>query len=273
MFRPPVDRASVAGTGVAMRTKAIGQQLITLDSVDSTNKRAAELVAEGKAAHGAVILAHEQTAGRGQRGRIWRSGAGLDLTFSLVLGFEHLKVAEQFILAKIASVAVHDVVAGAMRMAVDRASDKVRIKWPNDVLVDRRKVSGILIKNDVVGGLVMNSIIGIGLNVNSGELDAEFNATSLRMETGLEHDRIDLLEQLCQRLESHLDSWHKDPDVLARTYTELLWSRGRYADFELDGKPYSARPMDVDEDGRLLVEDEEGKVRVLGHDRLRFAPR
>ncbi len=256
-----------------MRTKVIGQELITLDSVDSTNKHAAGLLAQGKVSHGAVILAHEQTAGRGQRGRIWRSGAGLDLTVSVLLHFEQLKASDQFALAKIAALAVHDVVSGAMKVAVDRSNEITRIKWPNDVLVDRRKVAGILIKNEVVGGLVMNSILGIGINVNSGDLDAEFNATSLRMETGLEHDRMALLEELCQRLEERLEGWHKDPDALGRAYTALLWSRGRYADLELDGQPFSARPMDVDEDGRLLVEDEDGKVRVFGYDRLRFAAR
>jgi BirA family biotin operon repressor/biotin-[acetyl-CoA-carboxylase] ligase len=256
-----------------MRTKVIGQEFITLGSVDSTNKHAAELLAQGKLSHGAVILADEQTAGRGQRGRIWRSGSGLDLTASVLLHFDHLKASEQFVLAKIVSLAVHDVVSAAMKMAVDRGSELTRIKWPNDVLIDRRKVSGILIKNDVVGGLVMNSIVGIGINVNSGDLDAEFNATSLRMETGMEHDRLALLEHLCQRLEHHLGSWQNDTDSLGRAYTSLLWGRGRYTAFELDGQPFSARPMDVDEDGRLLVEDEEGKVRVFGYDRLRFAPR
>ena len=256
-----------------MRTQVIGQELITLKSVDSTNKHAAELLAQGKLAHGAVILAEEQTAGRGQRGRIWRSGSGLDLTASVLLHFEHLKASEQFVLAKIASLAVHDVISSAMKVAVDRSGELTRIKWPNDVLVDRRKISGILIKNEVVGGLVMNSILGFGINVNSGDLDAEFNATSLRMETGLEHDRLALLEHLCQRLEHQLDVWQNDPDGLARAYTDRLWARGRYADFELDGHPFSARPMDVDEDGRLLVEDEEGKVQVFGYDRLRFAPR
>lgn len=256
-----------------MRTKIIGQQLIELESVGSTNKHAAELLAQRKVAHGAVILAHEQTDGRGQRGRIWRSGANLDLTISIVLQFEHLKAGEQFTLAKVASLAVHDVASSAMKVAVDRGSDPVRIKWPNDVLVDRRKVSGILIKNDIVGGLVMNSIIGIGINVNSGELDAEFNATSLRMETGTEHDRTELLELLCQRLEHHLELWQSDHEALSRAYTSLLWARGRYADLELDGQPFSARPMDVDEDGRLLVEDEDGRVQVFGYDRLRFAAR
>ena len=256
-----------------MRTQVIGQELIRLDSVDSTNKLAAELLAQGKLSHGAVILADEQTAGRGQRGRIWRSGSGLDLTASVVLRTENLKASEQFVLAKIAALAVYDVVANALTVAVDRSSDRVRIKWPNDILVERRKISGILIKNEIVGGLVMNSVVGIGINVNSGDLDAEFNATSLRMETGLEHDRIGLLEHLCQRLEFRLDLWRTDPDALAGAYTGLLWSRGRYTDLELDGQPFSARPMDVDEDGRLLVEDENGKVQVFGYDRLRFAPR
>ncbi len=256
-----------------MRTKVIGQHVITLESVDSTNKHAAELLAKREVAHGAVILAHQQTDGRGQRGRIWRSGAGLDLTMSFVLQFENLRATDQFALAKVASLAVHDMVASAMKMAVDRGRDEVRIKWPNDVLIGRRKISGILIKNDVVGGLVMNSILGIGVNVNSGELDAEFNATSLRMETGTEHDRLALLEDLCERIEHYLALWTTEPDTLALNYAALLWARGRFADLELDGQPYSARPMDVDEDGRLLVEEEDGKVQVYGYDRLRFAAR
>ncbi len=255
----------------SMRTRIIGQQLIELASVDSTNMCAAELLALKEIGHGAVILAHEQTDGRGQRGRIWRSGAGLDITTSVVLLPQHLPANEQFVLAKIAALAVHDVVAEAMRMAV--GGEPVRIKWPNDILVDRRKVAGILIANELVAGMVVSSVLGIGINVNSSELDAEFNATSLRMETGLVHDRLALLEGLCQRLEHYLDLWESGDRQFHSRYTDLLWSRGRYADLELDGQPFSARPVDVDAHGRLLVEDEAGHVQAFALERLRFANR
>lgn len=255
-----------------MRTRIIGQQFIRLAKVDSTNKYAADLLAANKAAHGTVVLADEQTAGRGQRGRIWRSAPGLDIATSVLLLPNGLKATDQFLLAKVAALAVHDVVAEAMRMAIGRP-DRVRIKWPNDILIDRRKVAGILIKNDVVGGLVMNTVIGVGINVNSSELDAEFNATSLRMETGVEQDRMALLEQFCIRLEHWWEVSTSRPVDLDDRYRELLWSKGRFAELELDGTPITARPVDVGPDGRLLVELESGEVAAFGLERLRFAPR
>jgi BirA family biotin operon repressor/biotin-[acetyl-CoA-carboxylase] ligase len=256
-----------------MGTRVIGSVFISLDSVDSTNKYAADLIADDRAPHGTVILALEQTAGRGQRGRTWKSAKGLDLAASVVLRPLWLSADRQFLLAQVAALAVHDVVADAMRTAVDRRNEQVRIKWPNDVLIDRRKVAGILIQNELTGTTVATSIIGIGLNVNSSELEAELNATSLRMETGLEQDLQALLVLLCQRLEHWLDLANVHAPELALRYAALLWSRNRFADMELDGEPFSARPMDVDPAGRLLVEDARGQVKAFGLDRLRFAAR
>jgi BirA family biotin operon repressor/biotin-[acetyl-CoA-carboxylase] ligase len=257
----------------AMGTRVIGTVFISLDSVDSTNKYAADLVAQDKASHGTVILAREQTAGRGQRGRTWKSAKGLDIATSVVLCPHWLNADRQFILAQAAALAVHDVVAEAMRTAVDKRGEQVRIKWPNDVLIDRRKVAGILIQNELSGVKVATSIIGIGINVNSSELDADLNATSLRMESGLEQDREALLGRLCRRLEHWLDLAEAGAGELGVRYASLLWSRNRFADMELDGAPYSARPMDVDPSGRLLVEDASGQVQAFGLDRLRFAAR
>jgi BirA family transcriptional regulator, biotin operon repressor / biotin---[acetyl-CoA-carboxylase] ligase len=256
-----------------MGTPTIGHRFVELSTVDSTNKYAADLLVAKNVVHGTVILAHEQTEGRGQRGRLWRSAAGLDIAASTVLLPEHLPAGEQFVLAKIAALAVHDVVTDAMRVSVGRSADRVRIKWPNDVLIDRRKVAGILIANEVVGGFVVSSVLGIGINVNSSELDAEFHATSLRMETGMEVDRQALVKDLCARLEHWWQAHLVQDPVLSARYSELLWSKGRFADFELDGQPFSARPMDVDGDGRLLVEDERGTVAAYGLERLRFGQR
>lgn len=255
-----------------MAPRSIGQQFIELASVDSTNKYAAEQLALRKLRHGAVILAHEQTAGRGQRGRVWRSGGGLDLTASVVLMPQRMRVAGQAVLAKMAALAVHDVVADAFRQA-GLATGPVRIKWPNDVLVDRRKISGILIKNEVVGTLVQSCVVGIGLNVNNTDLEADIQATSLRLETGREHDRRAVLEALCDRLEAWWQRVEAEDPAVGQAYADLLWSRGRFAEFQLDGEPFTGRPMDVDEEGRLLVEDGEGRVQAYGTERLRFAPR
>lgn len=254
-----------------MRTHIIGQRFIELPSVGSTNKFAADLLAAGAAVHGTVILAHEQTEGRGQRGRSWTSAPGLDIATSVVLLFDGWPVAHQFALSKVAALAVHDVVADALRSR--GSADGVRIKWPNDILVDSRKVAGILIQNEVLGGAVKSAVVGIGINVNCDALDPALKATSLRMATGRHHDRMALLEQLCQRLEHWLDAMLRGDEALDHRYRDLLWARDGQAQFELDGAPMQGRPLDVDSTGRLLVRTADGRVEAHGLDRLRFAAR
>jgi BirA family biotin operon repressor/biotin-[acetyl-CoA-carboxylase] ligase len=245
------------------RTGIIGAQWVELPSVDSTNKYAAEALRLSKLRHGAVILAHEQTGGRGQRGRTWRSATGLDLTCSIVLQPTALKADEQFRIAQATALAVHAVVAPLV-------PGEVRVKWPNDILVDRAKVAGILIQNELAGERIAWTIVGIGLNVNSTDMEAEHRATSLRLSSGRLFPVPDVLQRLCQALE---EQWHvleTDPYELGRRYLDRLWSRGRWAAAELDGNALMVRPMDVDGQGRLIVEREDGSVLAYGLDRLRL---
>ncbi len=251
-----------------METSApvIGDTIIALDSVLSTNKTAADMMGGDGLRHGTVVLAHEQTAGRGQRGRTWYSGRGKDLTFSVVLKPVDLRADAQFALAQVAALGVHDTVAAAL-------VGEVRIKWPNDVLVERRKVAGILIENELEGERVAQSIMGIGLNVNQRELEAGLVATSLALESGRDHDRMAVLHELLGHLRRRYTQWETDPVSLSAEYAARLWARGRWADLLLDGEALSARPVDVDPYGRLLVEHADGRVAAYGLDRLRFAAR
>lgn len=244
----------------------IGQPILAFDLLESTNKTAAELVSLSKVQHGAVIMAREQTSGRGQRGRSWISKGGEDLLMSVVLKPPGLRAEDQFVLGKLVALAVHEVVQQIV-------GGEVRIKWPNDILVGRRKVAGILIKNDIVGELVLNCVAGIGLNVNSAEFPEELVATSLLLETGNAADPPALLERICASLEQWWVRWQIEPALVADRYTEYLWMRGRWAPLVLDDEPVIARPMDVDRYGRLIVELEGGAVGAYGLDRLRFAPR
>jgi len=248
------------------RISPLGGPFIELPSVESTNKTAAEHLRLSKLRHGSVILAHEQTAGRGQRGRQWVSAPGRDLALSIVVAPPALRADGQFVLAKLAALAVHDTVASLV-------PGEVRIKWPNDVLVDRRKVAGILIENELAGERVAWSIIGIGLNVNSTDLPEELAATSLALERGVELDRMAVLDALLQRFKALWDAWCTGEGHWEATYTDRLWSRGRWADLLLDGQPVQGRPVDVDGQGRLLVEMPGGGVGAFALDRLRFAPR
>lgn len=240
--------------------------MIMLGSVPSTNKTAAELIRLSKVQHGAVIVANEQTQGRGQRGRSWHSRPDLDLTFSIVLLPDGLLAEEQFMLSKVAALAVRDTVSFYCAW-------EVRIKWPNDVLVDRRKVAGILIECELEGDRLRSVVVGIGINVNSSEFDEGLAATSLRMEHGAPLVREQVLDRVLERFEHYHGMLRSGREQLSEAYRQWLWARGRWADLLLDGEAVSGRPMDVDPHGRLLVEFEDGKVAVHGLDRLRFAPR
>jgi BirA family biotin operon repressor/biotin-[acetyl-CoA-carboxylase] ligase len=245
----------------------IGGRLIELDAVESTNKTAAELIALSAASHGTVILARSQTAGRGQRGRVWQSGDGLDLTLSIVLQPAGLRAEEQFSIAKLAALAVRDTVAAFVHGA------EVRVKWPNDVLVERRKVAGILIECDLVGDLVRSAVVGVGLNVNSSDFPEELAATSLLLAGGAPFDLGVVLEALLNSFRVRYAEWEAEPRALDAAYATALWARGRWAELLLDGSPVLLRPMDVDRHGRLLVEHDDGRVAGYGLDRLRFAAR
>lgn len=245
---------------------SIGAQKIVLGSVGSTNKSAADLIRLSKVQHGAVIVANEQTEGRGQRGRTWHSHAGLDLTFSVVLMPGNLRAEEQFVLSQVAALAVRDTVA-------EYCAGEVRIKWPNDVLVDRRKVAGILIECELEGERLRSVVVGVGINVNSSEFDEDIAATSLRLEHGSPVDLELVLDHVLERFEHYYGMLRSGREQLSEAYRQWLWARGRWADLLLDGQLVSGRPMDIDAHGRLLVEFEDGKVAAHGLDRLRFAPR
>lgn len=160
----------------------IGHRIIRLDSVDSTNNYAAKLLSSGELAHGSVIMADEQTAGRGQRGSSWSSGAGENLLLTIVLKPANLSVSEQFRLTQFASLALIDLLT---KYQLNGA-----IKWPNDIYVNDLKLSGMLIENQVASTSVSTVLLGIGLNVNQNEFPG-LEATSFCLET---RERIQLME-------------------------------------------------------------------------------
>lgn len=249
--------------------RTIGHRVIQLDSVDSTNKYAATALARHELEHGTAILALEQTAGHGQRGRAWGTTPGMDLATSVVLLPVALAAADQFLLARVAALAVYDVVADCLGRSQPKGNE-VRIKWPNDILVGRNKVAGILIENELKGPWVSSAVVGIGLNVNSTGWPEAYRATSLYQETRTTQALAVMLERTCARLEHWWQVMTKSPGQLTEAYAGKLWALGRFAEFTLDGMPFNARPLDVDASGRLLVESESGAVAAYGLERLRF---
>ncbi len=166
----------------------IGQTIIELDSVDSTNNYLSKLANETIVENGSVILAHYQTNGKGQRGNSWESEAGSNLTFSVFLDTSFLKLSQNFLLSMMVCNSVHELISNY--------ATNSQIKWPNDLLINKNKVCGILIENSIQKKHLNQSIIGIGLNVNQQKFEENTQATSLQKETQGDLDKEVLFKQL-----------------------------------------------------------------------------
>jgi BirA family biotin operon repressor/biotin-[acetyl-CoA-carboxylase] ligase len=174
-------------------TLIIGKKVIYLPTCHSTNDIAAEIVHAGLFAEGTVVITDNQVQGRGQRGTTWRANAGENLTFSVILTPQFIPVSEQFLISQMTAL--------AMRAYVSEYVRDVKIKWPNDVLANGHKISGVLIENSIQGTKITGSIIGIGLNINQLRFDNDY-ATSLSKETNVAYVLTDEFQQLIKYLDS-----------------------------------------------------------------------
>jgi BirA family biotin operon repressor/biotin-[acetyl-CoA-carboxylase] ligase len=176
----------------------IGNLIVRLNEVDSTNNYANQQIRDNGVAEGTVFLAYSQIAGRGQQKNTWESAPGQNLVFSIVLNPDFLEIRDQFMLSKIVSLGIYH--------SMNKYVDGLKVKWPNDIYVGNLKLGGVLIENSVMNGLIKYSVIGIGINVNQ---DAFFsnapNPVSLKMLTK-NHFDIDIL---LSEILSEIDKYYK----------------------------------------------------------------
>jgi BirA family biotin operon repressor/biotin-[acetyl-CoA-carboxylase] ligase len=225
----------------------IGEPRIHHDVTDSTNERARELAGEG-AAHGTLVTAGEQTAGRGRQGRSWTAAPGEALLMSVIVRDLEPRHA---LLPLMAALAVCEAVEATAQVSC-------RIKWPNDVWVDRRKLSGILVEARPAAGW---AVVGIGLNTGVREFPEELRETATTLD-------LPDPDAALGPLLAALDRWlAADPEeILAawRARDALLGSTVRWQDGE-------GTARGVDDTGSLLVETAAGEVVALGAGEVHLA--
>ncbi len=158
----------------------VGKVLLEFEKLDSTNEYALQLLGNNDVVEGTVIYTHHQQKGRGQMGTTWLSDAHANLTFSVILYPTFLSSNQQFYLNKAVTLACIQSLTGYF-------GEDVKIKWPNDIFVNARKIAGILIQNIIQGDHIKASIIGIGLNVNQTSWPEDIQATSIQKQTNEEH--------------------------------------------------------------------------------------
>ena len=197
-----------------------------------------------------LVTTDYQTAGRGQRGNSWEAAPGENLLFTLAL-CPHIPATQQFALCQHVSVALCDVLS--------RYTDDIRIKWPNDIYWRDHKIAGILIEHDIEGSHIARSIIGIGLNVNQPHFTSDApNPLSLCQILGHEVEREPLLAAITTAL---LTPTAPDSKALHTCYTSLLYRLGQPAPYRDAQGPFTAALHHVEPDGRLILEDTEGRMR------------
>ena len=228
-------------------TQFTGSQVIELNEAPSTNSLAMELLAD-KPPEGTVIWAHDQSAGRGQKGNSWDVSPGKNLTFSLIYYPRFLANREIFLLSKMVSVALCDFLQSKL------PSEEVKIKWPNDLLVNKQKVAGILIENQFEGSRLKGSIIGIGLNVNQLFFPEALRskAISMKLISGQEYEIRELLDELLGFLEAaYLRLRAGQRAALDRQYYDRLYGYQEYIPLKVDGEIDDWMIVGVETSGRL----------------------
>jgi BirA family transcriptional regulator, biotin operon repressor / biotin---[acetyl-CoA-carboxylase] ligase len=255
------DRLTALELRPLLDTHDLGRVLHTYEELGSTNDRAREL-AEGGAAHGEVVIAETQTAGRGRRGRTLFSPPRRNLCFSVVLRPE-LPPSRAAELTLVASLAICD--------ALRQAGVAAGIKWPNDVLAGGRKIAGILTELAAEPDEVDWVVIGVGVNVNARTEDfpeaLRGEATSVAIERGEPAPRALLAAACLTALEGWLDVHGERGFAPIRdAWRERSVTLGREVAVRADGREISGRAEDIDDQGALLVRTPERVERILSGD-------
>jgi BirA family biotin operon repressor/biotin-[acetyl-CoA-carboxylase] ligase len=231
-------------------------RLIALDRVGSTNDEARRLAGEG-AEDGAVVWALEQSAGRGRRGRSWASPPG-NLYCSLILRPE-VALARAAELSFVAALGLGGAIGGLVPPRVE-----MRYKWPNDVLLNERKVSGILLESSLRPDKTLDFIVlGVGVNVASQPAEARFPATSLRAEgAGEDVDATAVLEAFARHFLVWVDRWLDEGFAPVRAaWQGRAWRLGERLEFGAQDSRLVGRFDALGDDGALLLTLDDGTRR------------
>lgn len=252
------DSLSAASITDNLETHFIGQRVIYYPRLTSTMEVAKREVTRRVAAEGTVIVADEQIAGKGRLKRIWLSPRG-NIALSVILYPDMAYLPPLIMVASLAVVHSIEAVTGL----------KSQIKWPNDVLINNKKVAGILIESDVKGNMVGYAIIGIGVNVNlrlSDFPDISSTATSLSDELGREVPRLDVIRPLLVEIE-RLYLTLQTGGSIYEEWRDSLVTLGRRVRVKLGKTIYQGVAESVSTDGSLLMRHSDGRLtRVTGGD-------
>jgi BirA family biotin operon repressor/biotin-[acetyl-CoA-carboxylase] ligase len=238
-----------------LKGSLFGKRIYHFFKVDSTNRVALDLGHNGEE-EGAVVLAEEQTAGRGRAGHSWHSERASGIYVTALLR-PKLSPVQAPLLTMMAGLAAHTAIQAQTGAAVD-------LKWPNDLLIDGRKIGGILTEMHAEPSAIKFVIVGIGLNVNQEKFPSELStiATSLRVQTGRAHSRLELLVRLLREFESGYNRFLAEgaSSVLERFAAVSSYAHGKRVRVANGKDSFTGVTAGLAPEGLLLVKQDNGQV-------------
>lgn len=250
------DIYSYSGIKSALQTEFIGRELDFNELVDSTNNKA-KLLCEKGAVHGTLVAAEVQSAGKGRRGRGWESPKGSGIWFSIILRPDFSPKSASMLTL---------VMGIAVASAVNELDESIScmIKWPNDIVLNNKKICGILTEMNAEMDYINYVIIGTGINVNTECMpnSIKASATSIKIELERDIERADLLNRVLQNFEKHYKLFlkHESMSGLLEQYNSLLINKDKEVRV-LDPKgEYTGIARGINELGELLVERQDGRI-------------
>jgi len=238
-----------------LRGSLFGKRLIHFFRTDSTNRVALELGQAGEP-EGAVVVAEEQTAGRGRAGRSWASERGTGIYVTVLLR-PRIAPVQAPLLTMMAGISARAAVAAITGLAVD-------LKWPNDLMIGGRKIGGILTEMHAEPTAVRFVIVGIGLNVNQEKFPAELGgaATSLRLESGKRQSRVEILTRLLREFEGDYSRFVREgsASVVEKFIEVSSYVRGKRVKVTTGAETFTGVTAGLTAEGLLRVERGDGEI-------------
>lgn len=232
--------------------------IINVQKLDSTNSYAQQLIDNGKLQEGDVIFTLNQEKGKGQGDNLWESEPGSNLLVSLILEPKMINASQQFALTQLVSGSIVDLLKEYIK------DEKIKIKWPNDIYVNNKKIAGILFQNFIKGNTIEYSIVGIGINVNQMKfLSNAPNPISLIHFTHKKVDIKDLLNNLLNKISYSYRKYILENNLsqLKSVYINNLYRFDEWTTFSDNTNKFTGRIADIDEYGRLSIEIDTGIVK------------
>ena len=232
------------------------------EELDSTSEEAKKM-AEDNVAEGTVVIAKHQTAGKGRMGREWIAQKGMNLSMSMVLrpDMEATDIAQ---LTLLTGIAICD--------TLKEYSIETKIKWPNDILLNRKKISGILLESKLEASCVKFVVLGVGINVNNEEMEAELQqkASSLWIETGKKFDITKLAQDLLDNFRALYNTFLQTGfSPFAKEYNELCYNISQKVKCIWGNEIFEGICLRVSEKGDLIIEQENGEIQLINSGEVR----